>query len=45
VVVTLEMVVFEWLRTCDHPKFREALGLVKAKPAKGEFRWDDASPG
>jgi nicotinamidase-related amidase len=45
VVVTFEMVVFEWLRTCDHPKFREALGLVKAKPVEDEFRWDDASPG
>lgn len=44
-VVTLEMVVFEWLRTCDHPKFREALELVKTKPAANDIRWDDASPG
>lgn len=44
-IVTLEMVVFEWLQTCDHLKFREALGLVKEKPAGTEFRWDDASPG
>jgi hypothetical protein len=44
-VVTLEMVVFEWLRTCDHPKFREALALVKARPADNAIRWDDASPG
>ena len=43
-IVTLEMVVFEWLQTCDHLKFREALGLVKEKPAGTEFRWDDASP-
>ncbi len=43
-VVTLEMVVFEWLRTCEHPKFREALALVKAVP-RDDLRWDDASPG
>lgn len=28
-LVTTEMVIFEWLRTCDHPRFREALALVK----------------
>lgn len=28
-LVTTEMVIFEWLRTCDHPRFREALTLVK----------------
>ncbi len=44
-VVTLEMAVFEWLGTCDHPKFREALALVKARPAGEDFRWDTASPG
>ena len=45
VVVTLEMVVFEWLGTCDHPKFKEALALVKDRPASDDFRWDTASPG
>jgi hypothetical protein len=28
-VVTTEMVVFEWLRDCKHPRFRECLALVK----------------
>jgi nicotinamidase-related amidase len=28
-LVTTEMVVFEWLETSDHPRFREALKLVK----------------
>lgn len=28
-LVTTEMVLFEWLRTCEHPVFREALTLIK----------------
>lgn len=28
-VVTTEMVVFEWLATAEHPRFREALALLK----------------
>lgn len=28
-LVTTEMVVFEWLRSSDHPTFREALALIK----------------
>lgn len=28
-IVTTEMVVFEWLRTAEHPQFRAALELVK----------------
>ena len=28
-VVTTEMVVFEWLGTAKHPKFREAVALIK----------------
>ncbi len=28
-LVTTEMVVFEWLRTCEHPQFKAALALVK----------------
>jgi nicotinamidase-related amidase len=28
-IVTSEMVIFEWLGTCDHPHFREVIGLVK----------------
>jgi nicotinamidase-related amidase len=28
-IVTTEMVVFEWLETSDHPRFKEVLGLVR----------------
>ena len=28
-IVTTEMVIFEWLGTAEHPKFREAVGLIK----------------
>ena len=28
-IVTTEMVVFEWLGSADHPRFREALALVR----------------
>jgi nicotinamidase-related amidase len=28
-IVTTEMVVFEWLGTAEHPRFREALALLK----------------
>lgn len=28
-VVTAEMVVFEWLATAEHPRFREAIALIK----------------
>lgn len=28
-LVTTEMVLFEWLRTCEHPAFREVLPLIK----------------
>jgi nicotinamidase-related amidase len=28
-VVTTEMVVFEWLATAQHPRFRDALQLLK----------------
>jgi nicotinamidase-related amidase len=28
-LVTTEMVAFEWMRTSEHPAFREVLGLVK----------------
>lgn len=32
VIVTHEMVLFEWLHDCRHPRFREVLALVKAEP-------------
>jgi len=28
-LVTTEMVAFEWVRSCEHPAFREALALVR----------------
>ena len=28
-IVTTEMVVFEWLGTAEHPRFREAAPLIK----------------
>lgn len=28
-IVTTEMAIFEWLETCEHPRFRDALRLVK----------------
>ena len=28
-LVTTEMVAFEWLRTCEHPQFKDMLALVK----------------
>ena len=28
-LVTTEMVAFEWLRTADHPQFKEVLSLIK----------------
>lgn len=28
-IVTTEMIVFEWLRTAQHPRFREAVALIK----------------
>ncbi len=28
-LVTTEMVLFEWLRSCEHPRFKEMLSLIK----------------
>lgn len=28
-IVTTEMAIFEWMETCEHPKFRDVLRLVK----------------
>ena len=27
--VTTEMVAFEWLGSCEHPAFKDVLGLIK----------------
>lgn len=36
-VVSTEMVVFEWLRHCEHPRFKDVLALIKplARSAEG----------
>lgn len=31
-IVSVEMVAFEWLRDCEHPRFREVLALIKPLP-------------
>ncbi|MFO1414921.1 MAG: isochorismatase family protein [Burkholderiales bacterium] len=31
-LASVESVAFAWLRTCDHPRFREVLALVKSLP-------------
>lgn len=28
-LVTVEMVAFEWMRNCEHPRFRDVQGLIK----------------
>ena len=28
-LVTTEMVAFEWLGSCEHPAFKDVLGLIK----------------
>ena len=28
-IVTTEMVIFEWLETAEHPRFRDVLALVR----------------
>lgn len=32
IIVSSEMVLFEWLGSCDHPRFRSILGMIKAAP-------------
>jgi hypothetical protein len=32
-LVSLEMVAFEWLRSCDDPRFRSVLPLLKTAPS------------
>jgi hypothetical protein len=28
-IITSEMAMFEWLETCEHPRFRDVLTLIK----------------
>jgi nicotinamidase-related amidase len=30
-LVNPEMLAFEWLRTCEHPRFREVLSMIKSR--------------
>ena len=32
-IVSVEMVAFEWLRSCEHERFKRVLALLKAQPA------------
>ncbi len=32
-IVGLEMVAFEWLRSCEHAQFKTVLSMIKALPA------------
>jgi nicotinamidase-related amidase len=34
-IVSLEMVAFEWLRTCEHERFKAVLKLLKEQPVAG----------
>ena len=31
-IVDVEMVGFEWLRSCEHPRFKQALAIIKQLP-------------
>ena len=31
-IVSVEMVAFEWLRSCEHQRFRQVLGILKQAP-------------
>jgi len=31
-IVNIEMVLFEWMRTCEHPHFRHILAWIKGRP-------------
>lgn len=44
-VVSFEMVLFEWLHHCEHPRFREVLSLVKAIEVPGAAAARSAQPG
>ena len=35
-IVTFDMVMFEWIRTADHPAFRDVLAMVKDRRARRE---------
>lgn len=37
-VVAAEMVIFEWLGSCEHDRFRRVLALVKASPSPVRIR-------
>ena len=32
IIVSVEMVAFEWLHGCEHPRFKAVLDLIKRLP-------------
>jgi nicotinamidase-related amidase len=35
-ILSVEMIIFEWLKTCKHPQFKNVLQLIKSRSLKAE---------
>jgi nicotinamidase-related amidase len=35
-ILSIEMIIFEWLKTCKHPQFKNVLQLIKSRSLKAE---------
>jgi nicotinamidase-related amidase len=35
-IVSVEMIIFEWLKTCKHPQFKNILQLIKSRALKAQ---------